>query len=210
MAQYPNSTAGGGIWTLEKQRVFQMGGNFPIMDFESIASTTVGPSNQTTITFSNIPQSFNHLQIRVFGRSDGAFTYSSCYVRVNGNSATRYTFHYIYGDGASILTPTGRAAGSDTAWIAQNISGNTSAANTFGAVIVDILDYSNINKYKIMRSLGGFDNNGSGSPVGTISHNSGMYLGSTGSSTEAITSITLLTDGNFKEFSTASLYGIKG
>jgi hypothetical protein len=60
-----------------------------------------------------------------------------------------------------------------------------------------------------MRSMGGYDNYGSGTPIGTFNVNSGTYFGTTGSSTEAITSITLLTDGNFAQYTHAALYGIK-
>ena len=177
--------------------------------FESIATTTVGVGGTPTISFADIPQTFKHLQIRVLGRSTGAYTYSSLYVRPNSVSTAVYSYHSLYGDGTSAVS-TGRGTGGDTAWIAQNISGDNATANNFGSVIVDILDYANTNKYKVMRSLGGYDNNGSGSPIGTISLNSGAFFGSTGSSTEAITSITLLTDGNFKQYTHAALYGIKG
>lgn len=179
--------------------------------YESIATTTVGAGGSPTIVFSDIPQTYKHLQIRVLGRSTGAYTYSSLYVRPNSDSASNhYSYHSLYGNGSSAASTGRGTSGGDTSWIAQNISGDTATANNFGSVIVDILDYANTNKYKVMRSLGGYDNNGSGSPIGTISLNSGAYFGSTGSSTEAITSITLLTDGNFKQFTHAALYGIKG
>ncbi len=178
--------------------------------FESIATTTVGASGQTTITFIDIPQTYKHLHIRVLGRSTGAYTYSSVYVRPNSVSATRYSYHALYGDGSSAVSTGRGTGGGDTSWIAQNISGDTATANNFGSVIIDILDYANTNKYKVMRSFGGYDNNGSGTPIGTIVLNSGAFYGSTGSSTEAITSITLLTDGNFKQYTHAALYGIKG
>ena len=179
--------------------------------FESIATTVVGVGGTTTISFADIPSTYKHLQIRVLGRSTGAYTYSSLYVRANSVNTTKYSYHSLYGigDGGG-GTSTGRGSGSDTAWVAQNISGDTATANNFGSVIVDILDYANTNKYKVMRSLGGYDNNGSGSPIGTISLNSGAFFGSTGSSTEAIDSITLLTDGDFKQYTHAALYGIKG
>lgn len=179
--------------------------------FESIATTTVGVGGTPTISFADIPQTFKHLQIRVLGRSTGAYTYSSLYVRPNSDSASNhYSYHSLYGNGTSAASTGRGTAGGDTAWVAQNISGDTATANNFGSVIVDILDYANTDKYKVMRSLGGYDNNGSGSPIGTISLNSGAYFGSTGSSTEAITSITLLTDGDFKQYTHAALYGIKG
>lgn len=189
---------------------YWFGGVQSLDDFESIATTTVGVGGVATITFSDIPQTYKHLHIRVSGRSTGAYTYSSLYVRPNSISTARYSYHSLYGDGSSAAATGRGTSGGDTSWIAQNISGDTATANNFGSVIVDIFDYANTNKYKVMRSLGGYDNNGSGSPIGTISLNSGAFLGSTGSSTEAITSLTLLTDGDFKQYTHAALYGIKG
>lgn len=181
----------------------------PSGDFHSIATVTVGASSQNMLTFSSIPSTYKHLQLRLTGRSTGAYTYSSVYVVVNSNTGLRYSYHALYTDGASVSSG-GRGTGSDTAWVAQNIAGNTSGSNNVGAVIVDILDYANTDKYKTMRSFGGYDNSGSGTPIGTVNLNSGTYFGATGSSTEAITSISLLTDGDFNQYSHAALYGIKG
>jgi hypothetical protein len=187
------------------------GGVEELGSYESIATTVVGSGGTTTISFASIPSTYKHLQIRVTGRSTGAYTYSSLYIRPNSDSASNhYSYHALYGDGSSTASSGRGTSGGDTAWVAQNISGDTATANNFGAVIVDILDYANTNKLKVMRSFGGYDNNGSGTPIGTVNLNSGTYFGSTGSSTEAITSITLLTDGNFKEYTHAALYGIKG
>jgi hypothetical protein len=176
--------------------------------FESIQTYTVGAGGITTISFVDIPSTYKHLQIRVTGRSTGAYTYSSLYVRPNSDNGLRYSYHSVYGDGAN-ASGAGRGTGSDGSWIAQNIAGATSGTNNFGAVIVDILDYTSANKYKTMRSMGGYDNYGSGTPIGTFNVNSGTWYGSTGSSTEAVTSITLLTDGNFAQYTHAALYGIK-
>ena len=211
MPDFPSQTGASGRWHLREQRRAVRGDNWTTLNsFESIAAYTVGAGGETVITFSNIPQIYENLQIRVHGRSTGAYTYSSVYVRPNSVSATRYSYHALFGDGSSIISTGRGTAGGDTAWVAQNISGDTSMTNNFGAVIVDILDYANTNKYKVMRSFGGYDNNGSGTPIGTVSLNSGAFYGSTGSSTEAITSITLLTDGNFKQYTHAALYGIRG
>lgn len=207
----PNTSAASGLWSVQDiQREVGAGNWVTLADFESIATTSVGVGGVATITFSNIPQTYKHLHIRVLGRSTGAYTYSSLYIRPNSISTARYSYHSLYGDGSSAAATGRGTSGGDTSWIAQNISGDTATANNFGSVIVDILDYANTNKHKVMKSLGGYDNNGSGSPIGTISFNSGAFYGSTGSSTEAITSLTLLTDGDFKQHTHAALYGIKG
>lgn len=178
-------------------------------DYYSIATVSVSASSQNTLTFSSIPSTYKHLQIRITGRSTGAYTYSSVYVVANSDTGLHYTYHTLYGQGGSPSSG-GRGTGSDTAFVAQNIAGNTSATSNFGGLIIDILDYANTDKYKVFRSIGGYNNNGSGSPTGTINLNSCVWFGSTGSSKEAITSLSLLTDGDFKQYSHAALYGIKG
>jgi hypothetical protein len=87
--------------------------------------------------------------------------------------------------------------------IAYRASGNTSASNIFGAIILDFLDYADTNKFKTMRSLGGVDLNG----AGEVNFYSGMY-----SSTNAISGITLApgVGTNFLQYSSFALYGIKG
>jgi hypothetical protein len=75
-------------------------------------------------------------------------------------------------------------------------------ANAFSTSVLDILDYANTNKTKVIRSLDGNDTNGSGN-VGLYS---GMY-----NSTNAITSVTIAPQsGNWNQYTTFALYGIKG
>jgi len=74
-------------------------------------------------------------------------------------------------------------------------------ANIRGGFIVDILDYANTNKYKTVRSLNGNDANGSGS----MNLSSNVWL-----STAAITSLTLSSSSDFRQYSSFALYGIKG
>ena len=66
--------------------------------------------------------------------------------------------------------------------------------------MIDILDYSNTNKYKTARVLGGMDFNGSGS----ASLQSGLWM-----STSAVTSITCISAGNNWTTGTQiALYGV--
>jgi hypothetical protein len=81
------------------------------------------------------------------------------------------------------------------------IPGSTQLANTYGVIVIDILDYTNTNKYTTVRTLGGYDNNGSGA----VALFSGLWL-----NTAAITSIQ--TGAFFAGDDTNSqlaLYGIK-
>jgi hypothetical protein len=161
-----------------------------------IASTTVGAGGASSITFSSIPQNFTHLQLRAFTKNLGT---SSNYVaiRVNGDSTNGdYTQHYLGGNGSSAYSG---ASVPDSVWAWQSAD-NNSAANIFGVCVLDILDYTNTNKYKTMKNLNGFDANGSGQ----TQLNSGLWL-----STSALNSILIYTFGpNFAQYSTFQLYGI--
>ena len=158
--------------------------------YDSIATTTVGAGGTTSITFSSIPATYTHLQIRCFGTIPAGST--NIAVRFNGDTASNYWWHQLYGDGST----TG--------------SNNASSLTTFmyvspmntqpGAVIVDVLDYANTNKYKVLRGLGGADTNGAGG----ITMNSGMW-----NSTTAITSVTIY-GATYGQYSSFALYGIKG
>jgi hypothetical protein len=123
------------------------------------------------------------------------------YVGFNGDTTTgNYYGHYFYGDGSSAAA--GAKIGSQTinaAWL----TGSTAGADMYTVFVIDILDYDSTNKNKTLRSLQGYDLNGSGVSV----FHSGVWL----NNTNAITSIEI-TDplGNFTSLTKIALYGIKG
>ena len=159
--------------------------------YDSIATTTL-TTTASTITFSSIPATYTHLQVRAFVRDAyGPF-------RFNSDTGANYTRHYLTADGASVV------AGSGTSQTNIDLITATSTASTFGVNIVDILDYTNTNKYKTVRVLRGEDMNGSGN----VMLGSGLWL-----NTSAITSITFNATGlggSFAQYSSFALYGIKG
>ena len=167
---------------------------FAANSYESIATTTLS-SNQASVTFSSIPATYTHLQIR--GNILGTAGYDLL-CRFNSDTATNYNFHYLAGNGATASA----GAGATTAFI--NISNNFLQGATIpGVAIVDILDYANTNKYKTTRALAGSDANGSG----WLQLGSGSWR-----NTNAITSITLYpaSSQTFNTNSSFALYGIKG
>lgn len=166
--------------------------------FVPIATTTVPSAGAATVTFSSIPSTYTHLQIRGIGRTTGSYTQSYVKLEFNGDTTgTNYYSHYIQADGSSV------AAGANADISAHyDIAGANATASVFGAIIFDVLDYSNTNKYKTTRVLGGTDNNGSG----RMNVTSGLW-----ENTNAVTSITLTPfSGNFVQYSSFTLYGIKG
>lgn len=165
--------------------------------FESIATVTVGSGGASSIEFTSIPGTYQHLQIRMISRNSS--TGSRVNVRLNSDSGSNYNGHYLFGDGASASAGVSGGGGTTNELVLMPTS--TSTASVFGGAILDLLDYGSTTKNKTWRSFTGQDFNGSGA----VAIYSGLYR-----STSAITTIALLPSGsNFAQHSTAALYGIK-
>jgi hypothetical protein len=164
--------------------------------YDSIATTTVGSGGVADITFSSIPSTYTHLQIRCLVRSTGAG--ANMLMQLNSDTGSNYAWHALYGEGtAAAAAATTSTTSTIMGWAPQ--SGST--ANAFGGSVIDILDYSNTNKYKTTRSLNGADLNGGG----VIQLTSGLWM-----STSAVTSIKIyMNTGNLAQYSSFALYGIK-
>ena len=171
-----------------------------LTDYESIATTTL-TGNQTTITFSSIPSTYKHLQLRFIAKTDRADTDDYVLMKLNGDAAANYSWHVLRGNGSVAIA--GGSANASNIRLEYAASGNSGASNIFAGSVLDILDYADTNKYKTTRILNGMDLNGSG----WIYLSSGNWR-----STSAITSITLNPSfgTNFMQYSSFALYGIKG
>jgi hypothetical protein len=165
--------------------------------YESIA--TVTPSG-TSVTFSSIPQTYKHLQVRLISRTTrNDASVDGIYLRINGDTNTNYSSHYLQGNGSAVST---NQSTNGTAIVgAYSGADAQTGANIFNASVWDILDYANTNKYKTTRSLFGYDANGSGA----ITFASGNWR-----NTAAVTSLTFFAEGTFVANSHFALYGIKG
>jgi hypothetical protein len=196
---YKMSNAGG-VSTLTRY-TDMLAGNTTWIDpaYESISTVTVGAGGVSTVTFSNIPATYTHLQVRILARDSRANAFSNIEWRYNADTGSNYTSHILYGNGS------GTAAAVDLNLSTQSairIAGGNAASNIFGVGIIDILDYTNTNKYKVSRTLSGNDQNGDGQ----IYFTSGLW-----NNTAAITSITFIpTTANIVQYSSFALYGIKG
>jgi hypothetical protein len=169
--------------------------------FESIATIALN-SSTSLLSFASIPQTYKHLQLRVMGKTDRALNRDSFRIQFNSDATTsNYRSHFFYGNGASTASAD---EGGTAGGVHYRLTGNSGATNIFGVSIVDILDYTNTNKYKTTRTLGGEDLNGSDGEV---------YLGSSvWMSSNAITSFLVVPNvgTNFMQYSHFALYGIKG
>jgi len=166
---------------------------------EPIASTLLSSSSAVTI-FNDIPQTYKHLQLRLHLRSTTATNNESFFMNFNGDIAANYTTHRLWGDGSGAFAS---ADANVTTMQVDRIAGNNATSGIFGEVVIDILDYTDINKFKTARWLGGVDTNG----AGYVMFSSGLWM-----STNPITAITIDANStnNFAQHSRFSLYGIKG
>jgi hypothetical protein len=165
--------------------------------YDSIATTTLG-STTASVTFSSIPATYTHLQIRMSARTTFAnATPIDTYIEINGDTSyTGYFNHRLLGSGSTVTH------GSSASYDIKNITpGVSQTASVYNGVVVDLLDYASTNKNKTIRYLGGVDCNGSGN----IGFGSVLWPFTT-----AINQIKLLADGSFVSGSTFALYGIKG
>jgi hypothetical protein len=171
-------------------------------DYESIA-TASGTGSSGTITFSSIPSTYQHLQIRYIGRSDRSSVVTDLFLcRFNSDTGSNYMeYHRVLGDGSTASAGAGSASATNI--IMGAMPAASALASTVGAGVVDILDYANSNKYKTTRNLMGNDYNGSGA----VQLFSGLWM-----STSAINTITLTTStgSNWTSATQFALYGIKG
>lgn len=167
-----------------------------------IQRVTVGAGGQTTITFSSIPQTYTHLQLRMLARctQQTSGNATNMYMNFNSDSGTNYTYHNLWTNGGGSASAGGNTARTAAIHTFPTKSGET--AGLFGVSVCDILDYTDTTKYKNVRHLDGYDANGSGE----IWYYSNLWV-----NTAAITTITLTEDlGDFAQYSTFALYGIRG
>ena len=173
----------------------QQSGFISTTSYESIATVTVGSGGSSGISFTSIPSTYTHLQVR------GIWAHSASNVAavIGFNSATTsYTQHLLSGNGSSVSVGANTTSDGITG-IGCTIS---VGANNFGSSVIDILDYKNTNKNKVARVLAGQNVNGDG----IIRMYSGMWV-----STNAISSIEITPNSStFNQYTQWALYGIKG
>ena len=166
--------------------------------YESISTVTVGAGGSSSVSFTSIPSTYTHLQIRIIAKNTTAGSgFENCQMRFNSDSGSNYTGHSLYGTGASA----GSSANTSQTAFPDAVRAAIASNNGWGVNIIDILDYANTNKYKTMRSLGGGDNNDTN---GIIRLSSGVWM-----STSAINAISF-PNSTYSQYSTFALYGIKG
>jgi hypothetical protein len=169
-----------------------------VLNSYELISTTILGTATATFTISSIPSTYKHLQLRMVTRGDDGNSSVPVFININGDTGFNYASHALAG--LSGATNSSSRIALDTAVYIMGASDGATTGD-YAPNIVDILDYTNTNKYKTVKSLGGQTVN-----TGIILR-SNLWL-----NTAAITSMTFKNSGtlSFMAGSRFSLYGIKG
>lgn len=166
--------------------------------YSKIATYTVGSGGVANISFLNIPQTYTDLILKYSTRDGNSGYWSNVLLTFNSTTVGYSTRIVANADGT-----TTSAISSDTARIIYNYSTATSAtANTFSNTEIYIPNYTSNVIYKSVSIDSVTENNGTQVLVGA---SAGLW-----SNSSPITSITITpASGNFAQYSSAHLYGIK-
>lgn len=161
-----------------------------------IATTTLG-SAQTSVTFSSIAGTYDHLQVVIAAETDRVSTEDPIVIQFNTDTTGTNYFRV-----QQALAAAARVDNAVNNGVAGYASGTTSSANAFGTNIIDIpfytdttVDRTYFSRYLLIES--------------TTVHNSGIVHGRW-NNTSAITQITFIpgVGTNFVTGSKFTLYGI--
>jgi hypothetical protein len=171
-----------------------------------LQTLTVTNATTTSVTFSNIDQSYTDLQIVMHGAVATANWTPA--LRFNGDTGTNYSWTNLATSSTS--TPIGER-GSNFSYLAIGYT-DASWGTTFGAnhAVVNIMSYSSSALYKtVLARSNTNDSYSTNLPGANLC--AGLWRGTGGSSTAPITSVTVTTTSgsiNFGVGTTFSLYGI--
>lgn len=130
------------------------------MSMYPIASHTMSNSTTTVHQFRNIPDIYDHLELRIYGRFVVPSTsWRDGFIYFNDDFATVYNTVYLSGDGNSA------SSAAFTGQIGSPVivgPGDSIQSGRFGISIVQIFDYKSNSKFKTIKSITGADGNGSG------------------------------------------------
>ena len=170
--------------------------------YELIASSTVGSGGAADITFTSIPSTYTDICVLLSGRSTASFTRRILRLRINGSStATDYAGKDILGSG-SAASSNSQAAGDSSYIQIYDLPAANATASIFGNISIYIPNYANSTTYKSVSVDAVAEDNITTAYMSLLA---GLYRQNT-----AITQIYLAPDsGNFAQYSTAYLYGVK-
>jgi hypothetical protein len=169
--------------------------------YEQIATTILG-SNQATISFASIAQTYKHLQIRYSAKSNSTTASGEGHVRLQGafnsnSTDSNYAIHVLRGVASNPVLSEAETSSR------KGFGAATRNAGNFCSAIIEILDYASTSKNTTTRTFWGYN----GSTASQVGIHSLLF-----NNTAAVTSIDITTEdgSSFVSGSRFSLYGIKG
>lgn len=180
-----------------------------LSSYESISTVYLSDSNASTVDFTNIPQTFAHLELRYSAASDRTNNFlDDVNVRFgNGSIDTGSNYHYrTFGKegngGGDFMTQV--TGGASVMQSGLCVGGSQSNDHQNGIGIFSIPNYTSTNIFKVIHGPMGFSTNSS-----SQTNRYGLFQGGW-ASTNAITHIRLtLANSNWLRYSHFALYGLK-
>jgi hypothetical protein len=162
--------------------------------FVKIATVTVGSGGAATMDFTSIPSTYTDLQLVYSGRSTS--TGADTALKFN-STTTNYSYRILYGTGSAAAS----ASGSGTSGYGGYYNDSGYTANTFSSTSIYIPNYtSSLSKNYSVNTVQENNATGANSALQTF-----LWTNSA-----AITSISINpSTGNWAQYSSATLYGIK-
>lgn len=164
--------------------------------FDSIATWLSGNGTSQAITFSSIPQTYSHLQLRCFFQTTTEG--QSPVLRANGDSSVNYARWYLRSVG-TVISAAGSGASS---FLASLFPNGTQVSNLPNIAIIDIYDYSSTTKWKSVKNYNFNQKKSTG--ASSLVYESGLW-----NSNSAITSLSFDAYAYTNE-TVVALYGIRG
>jgi hypothetical protein len=137
-----------------------------------LLETVTLTSSQSSVTFSNLSQyasAYKHLKVVVVARtSRECCNNDTVGIRLNGDSGTNYSSHWIMKESSSIFG-TGNSVAGNHVFTGYSAAGGTAGAGEFGSYETVILDAFSPSKSKTLKTEFGFMSSGSATVSGISS-----------------------------------------
>ena len=174
----------------------------PVSAYFQIATAS---GSTSSVTFSSIPQNYDHLEIWYYAKSQRSPIYDNLSFRANGVSSSG---SHPYVNVQCDVRTSGPFGGTDFAGTAVSMGGipGNSASNYYGAGITRIMNYSDTTRKKAVVAYGGYAGLNDGSTE------QGLVYPITGliNTNSAITSLNIFGATTLLGNTRISLFGVKG
>ena len=163
------------------------------------STVTVGAGGSPSIDFSSIPSTYTDLLLKVSLRGTDANNYVNSRISFNG-STSGYTCKMLYGLGTGTPSSLNNSVTNAVDFSSYG-TGSLATSSTFGSVDIYIPNYAGSQNKSL--SVDQVSENNATAAIAALT--AGLWANSTAINQVTITCGT----GNFVQYSTASLYGIK-